>query len=383
MKTAIFRLVDDDDRAMSTACVAATGSRMVDQSCRGRAAEADSTAVVRECTMREDAISGIKKSFAKQKNRVQVRNLDGNESEFYEEEASSDSEDETFPNAWLTDENETVEMVALVPLRLREDMRDIFGTSTSFSHLILLENGPKAAKIEEETWWRAYWTDAEVKKAAIRQKEYNRTVDLYDSCTRTVHELCAKMNNHYRMCDMAASFDRGRYHQRQFNKWMWKNLYDNRCCFPTLGCLCNLVRLKHELWNRYGFFFDVDVIAEVYLENKLASWVMKVYEGYSIAKIEFRDEEMVCERVNWSFDNRCPRRMRSFEEELQVLDRRAKWRYFHDFGEPGEVMYLPFRRQRGYVGEEVPRCLLANDDRVAAAHEQKWKKRRNPEKSTI
>ena len=125
---------------------------MVDRSCRGRAAEADSTAVVRECTMREDAISDIKKSFAKQKSRVEVRNLNGNESEFYEEEASSDSEDETFPNAWLTDENETVEMAALVPLRLRDDMRDICGTSTSFSHLVLLENGPKAAKIEEETW---------------------------------------------------------------------------------------------------------------------------------------------------------------------------------------------------------------------------------------
>ena len=120
--------------------------------------------------MREDAISGIKKSFAKQKNRVEVRNLDGNESEFYEEEASSDSEDETFPNAWLTDENETVEMAALVPLRLREDMRDIFGTSTSFSHLVLLENGPKAAKIEEETWWRAYWTDAESEKSGNSPK---------------------------------------------------------------------------------------------------------------------------------------------------------------------------------------------------------------------
>ena len=47
--------------------------------------------------------------------------------------------------------------------------------------------------------------------------------------------------------------------------WMWLNFYDNRCCFPTLGCLYNMVRLKHELWNRYGFFFDMaDVIAEVF-----------------------------------------------------------------------------------------------------------------------
>ena len=114
------------------------------------------------------------------------------DSDFYEEAASSSSEDETFPNSWLTDENETVEMAALVPFRLRSDMRDICGTSTSFSHLILLENGPKAAQIEEETWWRAYLTDAEVKKASIRQNGSNRTVDPYDSCTRAVHELCAK-----------------------------------------------------------------------------------------------------------------------------------------------------------------------------------------------
>ena len=42
-------------------------------------------------------------------------------------------------------------MAALVPLRLRKDMRDIFSMLTSFSHLVLLENGPKAAKIEEAT----------------------------------------------------------------------------------------------------------------------------------------------------------------------------------------------------------------------------------------
>ena len=95
------------------------------------------------------------------------------------------------------------------------------------------------------------------------------------------------------------------------------------------------MRLKHELWNRYGFFFDADVIAEVFPENELASWVIKVYDSYSIAKIEFRDEEMVCERTNWSFDDRCLRRMRSFAEELQVLNRRAKWWRFDDFGEPG------------------------------------------------
>ena len=143
---------------------------------------------------------------------------------------------------------------------------------------------------------------------------------------------------------------------------MWENFYDNRCLFPMLGCLCSLVRLKHELWNRYGFFFDVDVIAEVFPENELASWVIKAYNSYSIIKIEFHDEEMVCKCVNWSFDNRCLRRMRSFDKELRVLNRRAKWRHFDDFGDPREVMYLSFIKKRIYAGEEVPHCLLANDD---------------------
>ena len=141
-----------------------------------------------------------------------------------------------------------------------------------------------------------------------------------------MHELYANMNRTYRMCNMAASFDRGPYYQCQFNWWMWENLYSNRCLFPMLGCLCNLVRLKYELWNRYGFFFDVDVIAEVFLKNELASWVVKAYESYSIAKIEFCNEEIVCERTHWLFDDRCSRRMRSFDEELQVLNRCAEWR---------------------------------------------------------
>ena len=37
-------------------------------------------------------------------------------------------------------------------------------------------------------------------------------------------------------------------------------------------------------------------IAGVFPENELASWVMKAYDSYSIAKIEFRDEEIAYER---------------------------------------------------------------------------------------
>ena len=47
------------------------------------------------------------------------------------------------------EDNETVEMAALVFLRLRGEMRDVCGMSTLFAHLILLENGPKAVEVDE------------------------------------------------------------------------------------------------------------------------------------------------------------------------------------------------------------------------------------------
>ena len=63
-----------------------------------------------------------------------------------------------------------------------------------------------------------------------------------------------------------------------------------------------------------------------------------------------------------------------------MLNCRVKWWRFDDFGEPGKVMYLPFIKQRIYAGEEVPRCLLANDDYIVATHAEEWTKRQNPDK---
>ena len=49
---------------------------MVDRSCGGRAAEAASTAVVHECTMREDAIEWHQKvNFAAKETMFSARNL--------------------------------------------------------------------------------------------------------------------------------------------------------------------------------------------------------------------------------------------------------------------------------------------------------------------
>ena len=78
----------------------------------------------------------------------------------------------------------------------------------------------------------------------------------------------------FRECDLGDSFERGQLCQRLFDVWFWKSFYQNPHMFPTLGCLINMVRIKQLLWNRYGFFFDVDTIQEVYPEQELAEWVI-------------------------------------------------------------------------------------------------------------
>ena len=111
-------------------------------------------------------------------------------------------------------------MAALVPWHLCSDMIDVCGMLSLFPHLVLLENSPKATKIEDETWWRPYWTNAEVEKAKLHQEKSNQIVDPYDSYMRSVYELYAQLNSNHRIYDIAVSFDRGPYYQCQFNKWI-------------------------------------------------------------------------------------------------------------------------------------------------------------------
>ena len=197
---------------MSTACVLTTGRGQMDRSCRGNAVVADSVVSVYECMMRENGTDNVKKSVLKRKNCALQQNLYGEESEFYEEAVESDSEEESYLIEWLTEDNKTVEMVVLVLLCLYYEIRDMYGMSELFPHLILLENGPKAAEIEAETWWRAYWTEEKVQKAKKRQEKSNQIVDPYDSCICAVYEFHAKMNRKHCDYDIAASFDRSPYH---------------------------------------------------------------------------------------------------------------------------------------------------------------------------
>ena len=192
----------------------------MDRSCRSRAVVPDSIVSMHECTMWEDGTDDVKKSVLKRRNRNLQQDLDGEESEVFEEAIESDSEEESYPIKWLIEDNEMVEMADLVLLCLCYEIKDMYGVSESFSHLILLENGSKTVEIEAETWWRAYWTEEEVQRAKKQQDGSNQIVDLYDSCMRAVYELCAKMDGKYCDCDMLASFDCGPYHQYQFNRWI-------------------------------------------------------------------------------------------------------------------------------------------------------------------
>ena len=89
----------------------------------------------------------------------------------------------------------------------------------------------------------------------------------------------------FRECDLGDSFDRGRFHQRQYNLWLWRSFYHNPHFFPSLGCLVNMVRIKQALWNRYHFFFDVRTISEVYPDNEIAEWVISAWECFRIATV--------------------------------------------------------------------------------------------------
>ena len=124
-----------------------------------------------------------------------VRNLVAENSEFYEEAASSSSEDEAFPNAWLTEENETVEMAALVPFRLRSELQNMYGCV-----IVVSASGVARKWAKSSRSWRGNVVEGLLDRRGGARKQKpdqdgsNRVVDPYDCCICAIHELCAKMN---------------------------------------------------------------------------------------------------------------------------------------------------------------------------------------------
>ena len=179
---------------------------------------------------------------------------------------------------------------------------------------------------------------------------------------------------------MEDTFDRGRYHTRAFNLWMHKPFFDNPHMLPDRESLFDVVRVKYELWNRYRLFYDVDTIREVFPDNEIAQWVIDARLAGRRAEAIFRDSEMSYERSNEWCEVRWPRRMRSYEEELKVQARQKFWRTASVYWRPSSDMYYEVVMKKIYEGEELPRCLVEEDERVAAEHRKFWERRRNPVK---
>ena len=162
--------------------------------------------------------------------------------------------------------------------------------------------------------------------------------------------------------------------------WLWALFYRNSYGFPTLGCLINVVRIKQMLWRRYHFFFDADTLQEVYPENEIATWVFAAWRAGRIAIPEWRDNELSYEVLTRSFENAWPRKLRSYEDEMLVQERRREWREAIVEGCPGEIAYYSQVRRRIYEGEELPRGLALIGDNVIKERAKFWERRRNPDK---
>ena len=246
-------------------------------------------------------------------------------------------------------------------------------------HALLVRSWPEGLRVTECSWWRKFWDESEVRAAlALQRSNHNiRTVDEFAEHpeSRPSHDFKGR----FRLCEMSESFDRGGHYQRQFDRWLWESFYSNPHMLPSLGCLVNMVRLKQVMWNRYGLFFDVDTIQEVYPESELAEWVIKAYEADEIATPIYRDECMAYEVRSALFENPQPTQIRTYREEMIVQHRRRLFRESRVEYDSGGVLWFDSRlTRRIYEGEVLPRSLLEEDAKWEKERGQFWERRRNP-----
>ena len=278
-------------------------------------------------------------------------------------------------------------MNVLVPPRMESlflDHREAVGAVRPLPHALLVRDWPVAGEVEDFSWWRDFVSEKEVEEARANHKAdvEGRVVNQFEEHAELAFFGSATRSARFRTCDLGDSFERGRYHQQLFDVWLWKSFYQNPHMFPTLSCLVNMVRLKQLLWNRYGFFFDVDTIQEVYPDEELAEWVINCYKSNDIATPVYRDDEMAFERLNGFFSRSCPHQMRTYGEEVAIQRRRRLFRDSRVEFEHGGVNWFDSRlRRRVFEGEVLPRCLIRADDQVLADRQWFWLKRREPSKA--
>ena len=271
-------------------------------------------------------------------------------------------------------------MTALVPPYLEEafaDARHVRDRFAMYPHALLTRDFGPLDDVNEVDWWCELWGAGEVEEA---QRNKRVLVDERREHDDVVIAHRGRRESGYRVCSMADSFDRGESLQRSFDMWLWRPFYSNPYGFSSLACLVNMVRMKQMLWQRYHFFFNPDTLQEVYPESELASWVIFAWENDGIAVPEWRDEELSYEALNSSFVAPWPREIRAFEEEVLVQNRRSHWRNMIVYSYAGNSSYKSHVDRRIYAGEELPRCLIEEDEEMEAFRRSYWENRRAPKR---
>ena len=117
-----------------------------------------------------------------------------------------------------------------------------------------------------------------------------------------------------------------RYEMHLYEEWLWQSIRTKRYLFLSVKMIYALIRLKEQLWRRHRMFYDVETIQEVYPENELAEWVWEAFKKGEEPKIKWRDGEMAYEWTNEWCGRYPPKRMRSYEKEVEIQARRRKYR---------------------------------------------------------
>ena len=289
----------------------------------------------------------------------------------------------SLPIYWHDWEFRASPMVALVPPYLEAAFQEFVHRRSGFPvcpHALLVRDFGPLEDVSHALWWREFYDVADVeeaKKCRRNWKSISRVNELEEH--REIALWCRGCGERdYRLCDMSKSFNRGPLPQRAFDMWLWGPFYSNPHDFPSLACLVNLARMKQMLWRRYHFFYDVATLQEVYPENELARRVLLAWDNEEIALPEWRDLELSYEALNSSFTKTWPRHYRSFQEERLVQLRRANWRESVVRSNSGLLPFNPCLDRRIYVGEELPRSLVAEDDEKLEDNVSRWAKRRVP-----
>ena len=140
--------------------------------------------------------------------------------------------------------------------------------------------------------------------------------------------------------------------------------------------LSSLVRVKQRLWRRYNMFYDVDTIEEVYPENELMEWVWDAWGEKAEPVIKWRDKEMGYEWTNEWCGRQAPKKIRSYEEEVQVQERRRRYREGKFAWSMCEGLRMPDLARKAL---EMSGNSLTQEMRDFLEERRRfWERRRNP-----